>query len=164
MISSSQKAIQEDVETEKNLNYERRMVRLQALFADIDADGSGTISEEEWNAMFQDEGMCNELRDCTALTTKDLQEFFSCVAIDTSLARRRTNTGTNQSGSSSPVPPGKAQTGKYINYQAFINYLKDESENADKRSVLTILARMQHLESIVERRFDDVWSALASPG
>mmetsp|Transcript_70238 Transcript_70238/g.196892 ORF Transcript_70238/g.196892 Transcript_70238/m.196892 type:complete len:558 (-) Transcript_70238:26-1699(-) len=52
MISTSRMVSEEEARKNRAEEYEKRVDRLQALFREIDSDGSGAISHSEWRGLF----------------------------------------------------------------------------------------------------------------
>eukprot|EP00445_Apocalathium_hangoei_P019380 CAMPEP_0203892470 /NCGR_PEP_ID=MMETSP0359-20131031/35658_1 /ASSEMBLY_ACC=CAM_ASM_000338 /TAXON_ID=268821 /ORGANISM="Scrippsiella Hangoei, Strain SHTV-5" /LENGTH=1055 /DNA_ID=CAMNT_0050814441 /DNA_START=50 /DNA_END=3213 /DNA_ORIENTATION=- len=166
MIAASLKASQEDQEQEQGAENTRRMRRLRVLFREIDTDQSGTISESEWDAIFKDAGLSHELRDATSLGEKELRELFACIAVESKTKEKIHH-------ESKLVHDDGARTDKrrstrhhdeqeIIHYNDFIEHLKDENQPADKRSVLQLMVRIQHIERSMEARFGAMLNAWES--
>jgi hypothetical protein len=148
MISASTKAAEEDAERDKAAEYQRKVGRLNHLFLEIDQDGSGSINEEEWETLCSDKRTFAELSEATRYNGKDLHDLFKCLAaskmqIDTSLLE---------------------MTDEEMNtmyFSDFLEHLRNDASPADKRSVLQIMAKMQHMERKLERQIYDIWNALS---
>mmetsp|Transcript_93210 Transcript_93210/g.301392 ORF Transcript_93210/g.301392 Transcript_93210/m.301392 type:complete len:669 (-) Transcript_93210:4-2010(-) len=148
MISASARALEEDQESDKQAEYAQRMTRLRMLFKEIDTDGSGTISEKEWDQIFRDKGLASELCDATALTEKDLRDLFTCIAVESEarerlsqqkgLPARRTSKGTVAVCSEPPLGRtldrrasrrlSVSEANEFIHYDDFIEHLKDPTQ------------------------------------
>lgn len=136
MIAASQKANEEDEMKLKAEAHTDRVRRLRTLFAEIDRDGDGVISTGEWKLIMKDKGLHDELLDATGLDEEDLNDYFECLAQDTSHVEQ------------ARVAWEKTRCDdKELDYNAFIDTLKDEGQIADKRSVLHVRAQLRYLES-----------------
>mmetsp|Transcript_51240 Transcript_51240/g.166106 ORF Transcript_51240/g.166106 Transcript_51240/m.166106 type:complete len:752 (-) Transcript_51240:287-2542(-) len=149
MISSSAKASEEDSQVEKAALHAQRMKRLRTLFREIDTDSSGTINEQEWHGLFKDAGLAHELSDATALSEKDLHDLFECMAVE-----------ANEAIKGKGGARAKQVSSKLIQYDAFIEHLRDETSPADKRSVLQLKAQLRHLEKNLAQRIEEIWDAV----
>jgi len=149
MISSSARASEEDSQVQKAALHVQRMKRLRTLFHEIDTDSSGTINEEEWNGLFKDAGLAHELADATTLPEKDLHDLFECMAVEANKAIK------GKGGARA-----KQVSSKLIQYEAFIEHLRDETSPADKRSVLQLKAQLRHLEKNLAQRIEEIWDAV----
>lgn len=132
MISASQKAVEEDQEVEKTKEDKKKSARLHTLFREIDKDKSGTISLKEWNRIFEDRGLANELCSATLLSEKDLRELFGYIC-----AERDGDEGEDAGG--------------VIVWEDFIDHLQIDCKTADQRSILKLMAQFQRLENKVAK-------------
>lgn len=148
MISASQKAAEEDAERDKADEYLRKVGRLNVLFREIDQDCSGSINEEEWNAVCNDAGLFHELSDATAYSGKDLHDLFKCLA------------ASKMKIDASPLHDEEDDMNTMF-FSDFLEHLRNDASPADKRSVLQIMAKMQHMERNLERQIHEIWSALS---
>jgi len=148
MIAASQKANEEDERKLKDDAHSDRVRRLRTLFSEIDRDGDGVICTKEWKGIMKDRGLHDELLDATGLDEDDLNDYFECLAQDTTQieqAKIAWDTGVE----------------RQLDYNAFIDTLKDEGQIADKRSVLHIRAQLRYLEG---RLFEFLGPAVANVG
>merc|ERR1712032_1734149 len=67
MISTSQKANDEDERKHRDELHATRVRRLKMLFGEIDQDGDACISSSEWHTILNDPGMRHELLQATGL-------------------------------------------------------------------------------------------------
>jgi len=150
MISASQSAAEEDNKKDKEDEYNRRVGRLNVLFKEIDKDGSGCISAQEWHELCQDPGLFHELSTATSYNAKDLHDLFRCLAAS--------KTRLDQSGS-------EMHNNSDMNmmvFEDFLDHLKITADPADKRCVLQVMAKLQHMEIKMERQIQDLWDAFTS--
>jgi len=172
MIATSKFVSDEESKKERDNEYALRVSRLQALFSDIDTDGSGAISHDEWRSVLKDPGLFHELSDATALNRRDLEELFACLAVEalpnTARGARSQRNPMNFFGDDEQAPPadpGKpgrfaGVEGRIMYYSAFIEQLRDDSLPADKRAVLKMMSRLQNLEDRMETRLDEMWAGI----
>lgn len=151
MISSSAKANEEDEKKHREEAHEARVCRLKTLFREIDQDGSGFISTTEWYGMLEDTGLCHELCDATGLEEHALVDYFKCLSVDTKEQQRE-----------AAVTEASRKSDKKLDYNTFIESLKDEGTIADTRSILRLMSRLRALESYMETRFENL-SDLSRP-
>jgi len=149
MISASTKAQEEEDKQQRTVDDERRCGRLLTLFREIDEDNSGAVSSVEWKGMMSDKGLMHELCDATMLEERDLEELFSYLAVDAAHDRRK-----NGDSAKTRLENGDQSDQKILHYKALIEHLRSDGDPASRRSVLCMLARMQSLEDMIERRFD----------
>jgi len=125
---------------------------LNALFREIDKDGSGCIDEEEWRDLCQDTALFNELSVATAYNEKDLKDLFKCLSA--SKARIDDVTGVVSSGMN------------IMYFDDLLEHLRVTADPADKRCVLQVMARLQFMEQKLEKQMQDMWDAFiaGSPG
>lgn len=144
MMSTSAKANEEDEARQKAEDDAARVRRLNTLFHEIDCDQSGSISSEEWYKVLHDRSLHHELMEATGLGDEDLNDYFECLAQDDSQqalqeARKKSNKLKD----------------KKLEYDTFINSLKDEGVLADKRSILHVMATLRNMEARMAVRFAD---------
>jgi len=142
MIAASQKANEEDERKLKEDAHTDRVRRLRTLFSEIDRDGDGVVSTNEWKGIMKDRGLHDELLDATGLDEEDLNDYFECLAQDTSQMEQVKAAWERDRG-----------VEKQLDYNAFIDTLKDEGQIADKRSVLHVRAQLRYLESRIFELF-----------
>jgi len=149
MISTSQAAAEEDSKKEREDAYFKRVGRLNALFQEIDKDGSGCISEFEWQELCQDPSLFHELSEATSYNAKDLHDLFRCLAASKEKLDRE---------------PGERHNAdlNVMNFQDFLDHLRITADPADKRCVLQVMAKLQFVEHKLERQIADLWSAFSA--
>merc|ERR1712232_384964 len=130
MILVSQREEEEEEEKAREKENEQRKKLLLNVFKRVDLDESGSISEEEWNNLLEDKDLCADLCDAANLQERDLRELFSCW-----LALTKSDT---------------------LEYEDFVEHLKEDGNIADKRTVMMVMTRLRELEMRVESRFDEV--------
>mmetsp|Transcript_30031 Transcript_30031/g.54811 ORF Transcript_30031/g.54811 Transcript_30031/m.54811 type:complete len:192 (-) Transcript_30031:60-635(-) len=138
MISTSQKANEEEEQKHHERDHEKRIRRLTALFKEIDTDGEGTINSLEWQRMLADRSLNRALCDATGLQEGDLNEYFECLAKDPKQEERNRRSRNLQT------------TDWFLDYTTFIEALKDEGV-ADKRCILHVMKQLRILESHMTR-------------
>merc|ERR1711974_201547 len=82
MITASAKTIQEDDDRQRAISNDKAERRLMTLFSEIDKDGSGAISEKEWEELLEDDGLRHELLDASKAELKDLLDLYDCFATE----------------------------------------------------------------------------------
>jgi len=154
MISSSAKADQEYAKEKTNLATEERLVRVNAVFNQLDKDGTLVIEKEEWERLMFDDAMRNELCDASGLSPKGLQDAFDCA----SRQHFKDSNGTCSSASQTAVVRSTSQTAavRDLTHDDFVNMLEDVSTDADRRSVRNVMLHLRGIERIVCRIHEDV--------
>jgi len=137
MISTSQKANEEDERKIQDELHELRTRRLKLLFHEIDQDGDACITSSEWRFILKDPGLRNELLQATGLDEQDINQYFDCLSED---AQQMVQARAIQQSVSE----------KQLDYNMFIEALKDDGEMADKRSVLKVTSQLRRLENRLE--------------
>jgi len=150
MISSSQKANEEDERKIRDELHEQRVRRLKALFNEIDKDGSGCINTSEWNSMLQDRSLRRELMDATGLKEDILNDYFQYLALDAKQMREARQEGKQQAFAGCP------ELDKLLEYDTFIDSLKSEGETADQLSVLRIVSQLRTVEGNLESHIKEM--------
>jgi len=143
MISTSQKANEEDEQKQIEQTHQKRIRRLTALFKEIDEDGEGTISSKEWQHMMEDSWLHRELCHATGLKRMDLNEYFECLAKDPSQEERFKHKSLYE-------------TDLHLDYKTFIEALNNEDTVADKKSILHVMKYLRLLESQVKEEFQEM--------
>jgi hypothetical protein len=139
MISSSTKANEEDDRRTREENAIVRKRRLNLVFEEVDKDGSGCVSSEEWETMLADEALLAELIEATDLDVDDLNDYFQCLADDPK------HDAYHQK---------QEKVQKRLMYSEFIRCLNDEGVLADKRSILNVKSQLRNAEGRIFERFD----------
>merc|ERR1712050_389354 len=80
MISASRREEAKDEKDTKDKAYQERVERLETLFHEIDTDGNGFITLEEWVSMLEDDVLKRELLDATGLGDDALQDYFRILS------------------------------------------------------------------------------------
>lgn len=143
MIRTSVRTNLEDEKQSKEDTYAARVVKLKTLFNEIDTDGSGMISSDEWSGMMQDRGLRYAFCMATGLGTEDLNEYFSCLA-----------KGPFQQRVELESAQAEAQENKWLFYDDFIAALKDYGEVADKVTLMRMSKRIVDLELAMIARLE----------
>jgi len=165
MISSSRRIQDEDAERKRTMEYVEKADSLRRIFSEVDADGSGAINEEEWHAMMRDPHLRSALCEATEMTQSDLDELFRYLAVEPRILQREISA---MDPSISPLAkhlnlnPRHDHAARLMHYTTFVEHLRDDSQPADKRSILRILSRMQAMEGQMDRRLDEIWEYLKS--
>jgi len=140
MISTSQKANEEDERKIRDEAQATRLRRLKTLFREADHNGDFYISSSEWHIILTDPGMRHELLQATGLTEADVKDYFECLSEDAEQL--------SQSRALQESPQGTAE--RYLNYNTFIGSMNDDKEAADKHSMLKVTSQLQRLEKRLE--------------
>lgn len=126
MIEASAQTEEEDRKA-KEIEEDQLMVRrLKEVFHDNGIEKDGIVTEEQWNMIISNEEYCFKLCTATHSDTEELEEAFK----DLSILRKGTSTSEE----------------RILQYEKFIEFMRDKDKPADQRVLLALLARMQHLE------------------
>merc|ERR1712151_341522 len=115
--------------------------RLETLFHEIDTDANGFITLEEWVTMMGDDVLKRELLDATGLGDDALDDYFRILSNSPEEHKREENHKRQSTAMD-----------RKLNYNTFIEHLKDEGMTADKRSILHVISRLKELETMVSRQ------------
>lgn len=100
--------------------------KLEALFTKIDTDGSGKLTEAEFEMIIKDKDMMEEITGATKLGKRDIEELFSYLA--------------------SPEDPNNDASPLVISSTDFIEGMQTESKPVTERSMMRISKRLDALE------------------
>merc|ERR1712100_895192 len=125
MISTSQKALEDDEQRRKAAEHERKTRELKTIFKEVDQDGSGYINTSEWNSMMNDKGLRYALCKVTDLEPDDLKDYFGCLSMNAKEAELE----------AMDLATAAVEERK-LHYETFIESLKDEGATADKRCIM----------------------------
>jgi len=148
MISTSRREDQLEEVRAREQEHLTRVRRLTALFDQIDLDGSGVVSKDEWNRMMADPGLHSELLDATGLLEQDLHDYFECLATDQKTREALKLKRMNDQAES-----------RQLEYKTFITSLKDEGVVADKRSIMHVLNALRGVERGIFAQVQDIVKA-----
>eukprot|EP00928_Gymnodinium_smaydae_P013475 TRINITY_DN14912_c0_g1_i3.p1 TRINITY_DN14912_c0_g1~~TRINITY_DN14912_c0_g1_i3.p1 ORF type:complete len:677 (+),score=100.27 TRINITY_DN14912_c0_g1_i3:57-2087(+) len=148
MITTSQKHMEEDAQKAFEENELRSRKELMAIFRQIDEDGSGDITEAEWDGLLNNKHLLRRVCTATELSEVDLRDLFQCL-------RRAAE---NDFLGSESCRKGRLSCfqGSVMDYQAFIANVKSSSKIADKRSQLHVLSKLRAIEARMESGFRDI--------
>jgi len=140
MISTSQKANEEDEQKIRHEMHELRVRRLQMLFDEIDKDGDACISSSEWKTIMKTPDLRHELLQATGLAEEVVNDYFENLSEDAQQMLQAR--GIRERKQSMPE--------KQLDYHMFIEALKDDEAMADKRSLLKVTSHLRRLENKLE--------------
>lgn len=155
MITASARTLGEDEDKKRQVDNDKAERRLMTLFREIDTDGSGAISEREWEGLIEDPGLRHELLDASSCELKDLKDLYDCFATEVD-APEGYDDHDNKSLALSLEEHGRSIEGRVLYYRDFVENMRDESKAADKRSVMHVMTRLRSLETRIEKRFNNI--------
>lgn len=147
MIAASAKTIQEDEDRAKHEQEEGIRRRLMAVFREMDPKDTGEITEVQFRCLLDDPIYCKMLCEASGLSAMVLSDLFHWMA--------SLNEGVQVGGEEATLPEGvgRRRAAGNVNYQQFVDCLRDESRPADRRSQLRIAQQLKSLEDLIEARF-----------
>merc|ERR1712137_1048557 len=114
------------------LEAARRKEKLKDIFAQLDTDHDGYLSECEFYALMADTDLASELRNASCLTFRDLHDMFNFLSFQGSDGKWR------------------------INCADFIEKLQCEGKDVSERTFFRVEKQFKLLERVVDRKFDQV--------
>lgn len=91
-----------------------------------------------------DKGLCHELREATGFELDVLNDYFKHLAAN------------NREREKDAAFTLEVMTGdRHMDYETFIDILRDEGVLADKRSVFRVMSRLKTLESNIDAKFEE---------
>ncbi|CAE8649413.1 unnamed protein product [Polarella glacialis] len=139
MMSASRKIATEDTRLEEDLNRDSVKRRLMAVFKGLDTDNNGSLDEDEFYKMIQDDSLRSDLYDASGLEAEDLLDMFKCVSF------------LNKNGK------------RVLPYATFITCLNDAHKVCSQRSALHIMERLRAMEHRTEARLNKALVKLGVP-
>jgi hypothetical protein len=130
MITASGRILDDEAAKSKAEKKRLNREKMLSAFKEIDADGGGTITNAEWQILWNDDGIRNVLQEATNLEAQDLMDLYVLVC--------------------------KMQHDEnLLPYDDFVSVIEDDGKPMDRRSFLKLMARMENLEKLMEKHFDD---------
>jgi len=130
MMTASARAAQEDLEVQRQADHALRAERVRGLFRDLDAEGGGTITEQEWRGLLDGRATGEELADATRLSRRALEDTCEYVEKPNDISSGRF----------------AGYKGKIIKFEDFVRHIDALAMPADNRSLMHLTAQVRDLQ------------------
>lgn len=160
LISTSAEVERDDLDHELQARMRCEKRRLLSIFQTVDENSTNYITEAEWKSLLSDQKVSHEMCELAKMKKENLQDLFECFAntqrIDLFDMRRKEKCGITSRRTDEIVCESQNNarfaTVKQMDYRTFITCISDESETADKTSILRVMARVRMLEGKIDNR------------
>lgn len=132
MIVSTLLHEEDEKKENRKLDDAEKKDRLRDIFAQLDTDQNGYLSECEFYALLANVDLADELRKASSLTFRDLHDLFNFLSVQGSDGKWR------------------------INCTDFIDKLQCEGKDVSERTLFRVEKQFKLLEQGVDRKFDKV--------